>query len=710
MRAGSSSSGPLGAPSGPTFAQGSVTDSTTFSCLAKRENALDFSCGRLFYRTFHIDRQRDFLYVGAMDRIFRLPLRNINRTDCEGDSMILDASNVASCISKGKSKDFECRNHIRVIQPMGNGEKLYVCGTNAYQPKDLVIYSNLSRLARHEHVPGVGDGIAKCPFDPTDNSTALWVEKGNPGGYPGLYSGTVAEFTKADTVIFRMDLVDPITKRKKYNFKRTLKYNSNWLDKPNFVGSYEIGEYVYFFFRETAVEYINCGKAVYSRVARVCKSDTGGKNILSDNWATYLKARLNCSIPGEFPFYFNEIQSVYQSSGDPSRFHASFTTSLNGITGTAICTFTLRSITDAFNGKFKEQANFSSAWLPVLSSRVPEPRPGTCVNDTQDLPDSVLNFIRSHALMDEAVSHEHSKPVFFRRDVLFTRLAVDPDPLRHARGRGLPSATVFFAGTSEGRVFKILQFIDEHGESQSQLLDVFDATTPEAITNMDISPEHNSLYVASDNRLRQINMAACADRYDTCIQCVRDPHCGWDRATGSCHPFRLGLLQDLTGVGSGICASAVSKKRMTVHWGQTVHLGCPHSSLYISGPSSQSGLVWTHVGRGDGNRRAIVYSPNKRISTSERGLVIIGVTEADAGRYDCIQDGSLICSFNITVESTRCGPPAVTEDYQRVYSDWCHTFERYKHAVKSWEKKKGQCGLEPERISHPNEIFQTSRN
>lgn len=65
---------------------------------------------------------------------------------------------------------------------------------------------------------------------------------------------------------------------------------------------------MFFFFRETAVEYINCGKSVYSRVARVCKRDTGGKNILAQNWATYLKARLNCSIPGEFPFYFNEIR------------------------------------------------------------------------------------------------------------------------------------------------------------------------------------------------------------------------------------------------------------------------------------------------------------------------------------------------------------------------------------------------------------------
>lgn len=79
------------------------------------------------------------------------------------------------------------------------------------------------------------------------------------------------------------------------------------------MGSYDIGQYVLFFYRETAVEYINCGKNVYSRVARVCKRDTGGKNILSQNWATYLKARLNCSIPGEFPFYFNEIRKFHSN-------------------------------------------------------------------------------------------------------------------------------------------------------------------------------------------------------------------------------------------------------------------------------------------------------------------------------------------------------------------------------------------------------------
>jgi hypothetical protein len=78
-----------------------------------------------------------------------------------------------------------------------------------------------------------------------------------------------------------------------------------------------------------------------------------------------------------------------------------------------------------FAGKFKEQASSNSAWLPVLNSKVPEPRPGTCVNDTASLPDSVLNFIRSHPLMDKAVNHEHNNPVFYKRDLVFTKLVVD---------------------------------------------------------------------------------------------------------------------------------------------------------------------------------------------------------------------------------------------------------------------------------------------
>lgn len=43
-------------------------------------------------------------------------------------------------------------------------------------------------------------------------------------------------------------------------------------------------------------------------MARVCKDDRGGSYKYKKNWTSFLKSRLNCSIPGEYPFYFDEIR------------------------------------------------------------------------------------------------------------------------------------------------------------------------------------------------------------------------------------------------------------------------------------------------------------------------------------------------------------------------------------------------------------------
>jgi len=43
---------------------------------------------------------------------------------------------------------------------------------------------------------------------------------------------------------------------------------------PNFVSSMSQGDFVYFFFRETAVEYMNCGKVRKSAVADLVRADS----------------------------------------------------------------------------------------------------------------------------------------------------------------------------------------------------------------------------------------------------------------------------------------------------------------------------------------------------------------------------------------------------------------------------------------------------
>lgn len=52
-------------------------------------------------------------------------------------------------------------------------------------------------------------------------------------------------------------------------------------------------------------------QVVVSRVARVCKNDVGGSpRVLEKQWTSFLKARLNCSVPGDSHFYFNVMQAV----------------------------------------------------------------------------------------------------------------------------------------------------------------------------------------------------------------------------------------------------------------------------------------------------------------------------------------------------------------------------------------------------------------
>lgn len=83
-------------------------------------------------------------------------------------------------------------------------------------------------------------------------------------------------------------------------------------------------------------------------------------------------------------------ESIYKVPDDDTLFYGVFTTSTTGLMGSAICTFRLEDIDHAFAGRFKEQASSTSAWLPVLSTKVPEPRPGQCVNDTETLPGKLM--------------------------------------------------------------------------------------------------------------------------------------------------------------------------------------------------------------------------------------------------------------------------------------------------------------------------------
>ena len=185
---------------------------------------------------------------------------------------------------------------------------------------------------------------------------------------------------------------------------RTVQYNSVWLAQPDFVGSFETEDFIYFLFREAAVEFMNCGKAVYSRIARVCKSDQGGSLVLKDNWTTFLKARLNCSIPGDYPFYYNEIQSMVYVP-EERLLYATFNTGENSIAGAAVCSFNISAVEAAFAGPFKHQARPDSTWGPAHGVH----DHFQCGKEPES---DALLLSRQYQLMDQSVQSTHARPVY----------------------------------------------------------------------------------------------------------------------------------------------------------------------------------------------------------------------------------------------------------------------------------------------------------
>uniref|UniRef100_A0A3B5L656 Sema domain-containing protein n=1 Tax=Xiphophorus couchianus TaxID=32473 RepID=A0A3B5L656_9TELE len=185
----------------------------------------------------------------------------------------------------------ECYNYIKVLVPR-NDETLFACGTNAFNPTCRNYKMSTLEQEGEEVV-----GQARCPFESRQSNVGLFA-----GG--DFYSATMTDFLASDAVIYR-------SLGESSAVLRTVKYDSKWLREPHFLHAIEYGNYVYFFFSEIAVEYTTLGKVVFSRVARVCKNDNGGSpRVLERYWTSFLKARLNCSVPGDSFFYFDVLQSL----------------------------------------------------------------------------------------------------------------------------------------------------------------------------------------------------------------------------------------------------------------------------------------------------------------------------------------------------------------------------------------------------------------
>ncbi|XP_043831752.1 semaphorin-6A isoform X4 [Dromiciops gliroides] len=475
------------------------------------------------------------LYIAARDHIYSVDIDTSNTEEIYCSKKLTWKSrqaDVDTCRMKGKHKD-ECHNFIKVLLKK-NDDTLFVCGTNAFNPS--------CRNYKMDTLDSLGDefsGMARCPYDAKHANVALFADG-------KLYSATVTDFLAIDAVIYR-SLGDSPT-------LRTVKHDSKWLKEPYFVQAVDYGDYIYFFFREIAVEYNSMGKVVFPRVAQVCKNDMGGsQRVLEKQWTSFLKARLNCSVPGDSHFYFNILQAVTDVIHINGRdvVLATFSTPYNSIPGSAVCAYDMVDIANVFTGRFKEQKSPDSTWTPVPDERVPKPRPGCCAGSaslekygsSNEFPDDTLNFIKTHPLMDEAVPSIVNRPWFLRTMVRYrlTKIAVDAAAGPHQ------NHTVVFLGSEKGIILKFLARTGNNGFlNDSLFLEEMNIYNPEKcsydgiedkrIMGMQLDKASSSLYVAFSTCVIKVPLGRC-ERHGKCKKtCIasRDPYCGWVKEGGSC--------------------------------------------------------------------------------------------------------------------------------------------------------------------------------
>lgn len=442
------------------------------------------------------------IVVGARDRIFRLSLVGLQLLEASDWSS--NKSTVETCTLKGQSQE-ACHNFVKVLHR--HDSRILVCGTNSFSP--LCTWRRLSNV---NVIDSWEKGVARCPFDPDHSVTSLLTLEGN------LYVGTTTDFSGRDPAFMRS--LGPGGRL------RTPQSDLKWLSEPTFITSFESSGFVYTIFRENAIENLNCGKHIHSRIGRVCKNDVGGTLVLKENWTTFLKARLICSSPGDFPFFYDHVQSIAYLPQE-QMLYGVFLTAENGIIGSAVCAFNMSAVNTSFYGPFKYQPSPSSIWGPVTADN----SHFQCQDSGQASRESDL-AANKFQLMDKPVLPQSPAPLYLLNSERLTHVIVDVVVTRQSG-----SVHVVFVAGAGGVIRKMSLVPESQNSCLLEVLSPFPSNSSVTIHTLKFLKDTSSLYVGTNNEVVRIPVHRCG-QYKSQHSCLaaKDPYCGWDTNRLECSP------------------------------------------------------------------------------------------------------------------------------------------------------------------------------
>ncbi|VDM78912.1 unnamed protein product [Strongylus vulgaris] len=394
---------------------------------------------------------------------------------------------------------------------------------------------------------------------------------------------------------------------------------------------------------------------VYSRVARVCKKDVGGRVVLRQVWTSFLKARLNCSISAQYPYYFDRIRKYSSKyipnwadlwkkraehitymlclqpqniannqiileavtrveTSDDTLFYATMSTSETAFVTSAICGIPILPTRDvifthiAVDIRSEQNVIFALDGRSNTLWKISHWREGNTWKWTELERRTIAagGPIKAMALLPGG-----GIPILPTRDVIFTHIAVD---IRSEQN------VIFALDGRWGNTWKWTE------------LERRTVAAGGSIKAMALLPGE-FLYFASRSAVSQFTLAGCTN-YPSCALCAVDPYCSWNVARSTCYPREkahgqsLGWISSWAGRGSSECSALAKPRPQAAYPGDTVHF------------QGTTGGVW----RRDGNE---IVPNNRFLFTNNGGLILMNVSKEDNADYEYIAGGKQVVKYRL---------------------------------------------------------------
>ncbi|RXN03816.1 semaphorin-3F-like isoform X1 [Labeo rohita] len=536
------------------------------------------------YRILRMDEDHDRMYVGSKDYILSLDLNDINK-----EPLIIHwpvaPQRRTECVLSGKDINGECGNFIRLIEPW-NRTHLYVCGTGAYNP--ICTYVDRGQRAQgllQDQMPRAGGRTSRAA---------------DPSASPEPYA--------PQEYIFRLEPGKVDSGKGKCPFDPKLNSVSALINGQLYAGVY--------------IDFMGTDSAIFRTLGKHTAMRTDQYNSRWLHGDVYIQKTQDTKNP--------VIYGVFSVSGSVFK-------------GSAVCVYSMADVRMVFNGPFAHKEGPNYQWV-AYQGKIPYPRPGTCpggtftpnMKSTKDYPDEVINFMRNHPTMFNAVYPVHKRPLVVRTNVDYEFTTITVDQVAAADG----NYEVLFLGTDRGTIQKVIVLPRDDLQTEELVLEeveVFRVPTP--ITTMKISPKRQQLYVSSVVGVTHLALHRCDVYGEACADCclARDPYCAWDGKSCSrysANQKRRSRRQDVK-YGNpirqcrGYNSNANKNTLETVQYGvegSTAFLECQARSPHVS-------IKW-HFQKENSDRRREIRSDGRVVRT-DQGLLLRSLQLSDGGVYQC---------------------------------------------------------------------------